>query len=59
MVLLMSLLVDSALNRLGVDHMGLDEGDRKYLNFLAHEYGGGPVGLDTLGSCAFGVQRTQ
>jgi Holliday junction DNA helicase RuvB len=43
-----SLLVDSALNRLGVDHFGLDEGDRKYLNLLAHEYGGGPVGLDTL-----------
>tara|TARA_B100001287_G_C22380527_1_gene388596 strand:- start:99 stop:596 length:498 start_codon:yes stop_codon:yes gene_type:complete len=41
-------LVDSALNRLGVDHMGLDEGDRKYLNLVAHEYGGGPVGLDTL-----------
>ena len=41
-------LVDSALNRLGVDHMGLDEGDRKYLNLLALEYGGGPVGLDTL-----------
>ena len=43
-----SLLVESALNRLGVDHFGLDEGDRKYLNLLAHEYGGGPVGLDTL-----------
>ena len=43
-----SLLVYSALNRLGVDHFGLDEGDRKYLNLLAHEYGGGPVGLDTL-----------
>jgi Holliday junction DNA helicase RuvB len=41
-------LVDSALTRLGVDHMGLDEGDRKYLNLLAREYGGGPVGLDTL-----------
>ena len=41
-------LVDSALNRLGVDHMGLDEGDRKYLNLVAREYGGGPVGLDTL-----------
>ena len=43
-----SLLVNSALNRLGVDDFGLDEGDRKYLNLLAHEYGGGPVGLDTL-----------
>ena len=41
-------LVDSALSRLGVDHVGLDQGDRKYLNLLAHEYGGGPVGLDTL-----------
>ena len=43
-----NVFVDSALNRLGVDHIGLDEGDRKYLNLLAHEYGGGPVGLDTL-----------
>ena len=42
--------------RLGVDHMGLDEGDRKYLNLVAREYGGGPVGLDTLAVCAFGVQ---
>ena len=41
-------LVDSALNRLGVDHIGLDEGDRKYLKLLASEYGGGPVGVDTL-----------
>ena len=31
-------LVDSALNRLGVDHMGLDEGDRKYLKLMALEY---------------------
>ena len=41
-------LVDGALNRLGVDHIGLDEGDRKYLKLLAIEYGGGPVGVDTL-----------
>ena len=47
-------LVDSALTRLGVDHIGLDEGDRKYLNLLAREYGGGPVGLDTLAAALSG-----
>jgi Holliday junction DNA helicase RuvB len=41
-------LVNSALSRLGVDELGLDEGDRKYLTLLANEYSGGPVGVDTL-----------
>ena len=41
-------LVNSSLSRLGVDEMGLDEGDRKYLRLLADEYSGGPVGVDTM-----------
>ena len=28
--------------------MGLDSGDRKYLNFIADHYAGGPVGIETI-----------
>ena len=41
-------LADSALTRLGVDHMGLDSADRRYLLLIAQHYGGGPVGVETL-----------
>jgi len=41
-------LADSALTRLGVDDMGLDGADRRYLLLLAEAYGGGPVGIDTI-----------
>ncbi|MEE2773817.1 MAG: Holliday junction branch migration DNA helicase RuvB [Pseudomonadota bacterium] len=41
-------LADKALNRLGVDAMGLDSSDRKYLKLIASNYGGGPVGIDTI-----------
>lgn len=41
-------LVKNALNRLGVDPMGLDEQDRSYLSKMALHYGGGPVGVDTM-----------
>ncbi len=37
-----------ALDRLGVDEVGLDEVDRRMLRLIAEAYGGGPVGLDTL-----------
>lgn len=40
--------VDGALELEGVDAMGLDELDRKYLTTLARQYRGGPVGLDAL-----------
>ena len=39
-------LADMALTRLGVDHLGLDSADRRYLRLLADNYGGGPVGED-------------
>ncbi|WP_323009069.1 Holliday junction branch migration DNA helicase RuvB [Paracoccus sp. (in: a-proteobacteria)] len=41
-------IADSALTRLGVDHIGLDSADRRYLTLLAEHYGGGPVGVETL-----------
>jgi Holliday junction DNA helicase RuvB len=41
-------IADSSLSRLGVDHLGLDGNDRRYLNLLAEHYGGGPVGVETI-----------
>ncbi|WP_017999485.1 Holliday junction branch migration DNA helicase RuvB [Paracoccus sp. N5] len=41
-------IADSALTRLGVDHIGLDAADRRYLTLMAEHYGGGPVGVETL-----------
>ncbi|WP_460274128.1 Holliday junction branch migration DNA helicase RuvB [Celeribacter sp. ULVN23_4] len=41
-------LADGALTRLGVDLMGLDGADRRYLGMIAENYGGGPVGVETL-----------
>jgi len=41
-------LADSALTRLGVDRLGLDSADRRYLRLIAENYQGGPVGIETL-----------
>ena len=41
-------IADSALTRLGVDHLGLDGADRRYLTLIAEHYQGGPVGVETL-----------
>lgn len=41
-------LADGALNRLGVDNLGLDGADRRYLTFIAENYAGGPVGVETI-----------
>ncbi len=41
-------IADKALNRLGVDHLGLDNADRRYLRLIGESYGGGPVGIETL-----------
>ena len=41
-------VADMALNRLEVDHMGLDNLDRRMLRSIITYYGGGPVGLETL-----------
>ncbi|WP_415183500.1 Holliday junction branch migration DNA helicase RuvB [Phaeovulum sp.] len=41
-------IADSSLTRLGVDHLGLDGADRRYLMLIAEHYMGGPVGVETL-----------
>ena len=41
-------LADGALTRLGVDRLGLDGADRRYLKLMAEHYQGGPVGIETL-----------
>ena len=39
---------NNALNRLEVDQRGLDSMDRRYLNCIAHDFDGGPVGVETM-----------
>lgn len=41
-------IADMALTRLGVDHLGLDGADRRYLTLIAENYAGGPVGIETI-----------
>jgi Holliday junction DNA helicase RuvB len=41
-------IADTALTRMGVDDLGLDGADRRYLMLLAQHYGGGPVGVETI-----------
>ncbi len=40
--------VNSALEALGIDAKGLDSLDYKYLKFIAENYAGGPVGIETI-----------
>jgi Holliday junction DNA helicase RuvB len=47
---------DQALARLDVDARGLDGMDRRYLKCIAENYGGGPVGVETM-AAALGDQR--
>jgi Holliday junction DNA helicase RuvB len=37
-----------ALKMLGVDEMGLSDADRKYLDVVKRQYGGGPVGVENI-----------
>jgi Holliday junction DNA helicase RuvB len=39
---------DSALQRLEVDSLGFDQLDRRYLRCIAENFGGGPVGIETI-----------
>ncbi len=41
-------VADKALLALEVDYLGLDQVDRRMLRAIIENYGGGPVGLDTL-----------
>jgi Holliday junction DNA helicase RuvB len=47
---------DGALTRLEVDGLGLDAMDRRYLRCIIDNYGGGPVGVETL-AAALSEQR--
>ncbi|MSP50390.1 MAG: Holliday junction branch migration DNA helicase RuvB [Alphaproteobacteria bacterium] len=47
---------DGALTRLEVDRSGLDAMDRRYLSCILDNYGGGPVGVETL-AAALSEQR--
>lgn len=49
-------VADASLNRLEVDGEGLDAMDRRYLNCIADNYGGGPVGVETM-AAALSEQR--
>jgi len=41
-------VANTALDRFEIDHLGLDDFDRRMLQTIIKHYGGGPVGLDTL-----------
>ncbi|MDP3896644.1 MAG: Holliday junction branch migration DNA helicase RuvB, partial [Mesorhizobium sp.] len=41
-------IADAALTRLEVDALGLDQLDRRYLTMIAGNFGGGPVGVETI-----------
>ncbi len=41
-------LADASLTRLGVDDLGLDGADRRYLRMAAENFNGGPVGVETM-----------
>ena len=42
------IIADEALLRLEVDGLGLDALDRRYLTMIAANFGGGPVGIETI-----------
>ena len=42
------IVADQALQALEIDHLGLDPVDRRMLRAIIENYGGGPVGLETL-----------
>lgn len=49
-------IADHSLNRLEVDHAGLDSNDYRYLKFISDNYNGGPVGVETI-AAALSEQR--
>jgi len=50
------LVAARALARLEVDEAGLDSLDRRFLKALIENYGGGPVGMDTLAAAIAGAR---
>jgi len=49
-------IANISLNRLEVDKIGLDSNDYRYLKFIADNYAGGPVGIETI-AAALSEQR--
>lgn len=43
-------VTQDALALLEIDHLGLDDVDRRILSTIIEKFGGGPVGLDTIGA---------
>ena len=41
---------NNSLGKLEIDDLGLDSSDLRYLRFIATNYNGGPVGIDTIAS---------
>lgn len=41
-------VITEALSSLGIDDLGLDDTDRRFLEAIIHKFRGGPVGLDTI-----------
>ena len=50
-------VADKALGALEVDAAGLDAMDRRYLSVIALNYGGGPVGVETIAAALVGAAR--
>lgn len=43
-------VTQEALELMEIDHLGLDDVDRRILSTIIEKFGGGPVGLDTIGA---------
>ena len=50
-------VADKALRMLEVDNEGLDALDHRYLNCIAKNYDGGPVGIETMAAALVGAAR--
>ncbi len=46
-------LADEALNKLGIDSLGLDILDYKYIEYIFNHYNGGPIGIETISAGLF------
>jgi holliday junction DNA helicase RuvB len=51
-------VADKALGMLGVDHMGLDEMDRRIMLTIVDKYQGGPIGIETLATAVCEEKNT-
>ena len=49
---------EQALGRLGIDDLGLDDMDRRILSNLVEQFGGGPVGVETMAVALHETSRT-